>query len=149
MIFFRFVLVGLLLVASSVYANESSRPKQELVQALKVEYRLRLGAQKLMKDAYLFDDLGLLGRGIVSNVLSLDESAPSSGTGEGRLPEEPLVPLVPPSETITTVLPITQEMSASDFDPLLSLQMQIEQAEEVLAKQNVLIEKAKKETAQD
>jgi len=117
---FVFICLGLTLGMGDVSATEPLvKPSQAEIQALTVEYRLRVQAQGFVLDLTLFDDMGILGRA-VAMPLSLDDSKETivSGGG-GRGPESS-----GPSFIVTA--PSAQLEMSGGVDPLLDLQLKIE-----------------------
>ncbi|MFT5365083.1 MAG: hypothetical protein ACI8V2_000020 [Candidatus Latescibacterota bacterium] len=119
----KYICLGLVLTMGELFAGEPQpQMLQVLAQKLAVEYRLRVQAQGVISEIALFDDVGMLGRGVSVVQQDPNENQPIAGTGEGRLPD-PIVNL--PSEALS-VSSVSLEMNHIGFDPLLDLQWEIQ-----------------------
>jgi len=80
--------VGLLLGSQPLFAQEKQiSDKQASIERLRIEYRLRVQAQSLVSDLSLFDETGLLGRGVQgAQVLDTQENN-TLGPDVGRFPD--------------------------------------------------------------
>ncbi|MGA1197601.1 MAG: hypothetical protein ACO36I_14010 [Candidatus Latescibacterota bacterium] len=114
-----FVCLGVLLGERGVWAMEpTTKPPQVDINALVVEYRLRVQAQGFVSDLTLFDDMGMLGRA-VTMPLSASDSKETLVPNGGRDPESS------GTSGILATPSVQLEMSGG-LDPLLDMQVRIE-----------------------
>lgn len=67
--------------------EESLEKKQASIEKLKVEYRLRIQAKSLVSDLGLFDETGLLGRGITDIQIQDTQENTLGPEDVGRFPD--------------------------------------------------------------